>query len=103
MILEGHLHRHFYSDRTAVGIEDGVQSRGQYAEEKLGQFDGGAMRKPSEHDVTHPTELQLGCGIEPWVIVAMDGSPPRAHAIDKFAPVFQIDAHALGAADGVNG
>jgi hypothetical protein len=54
------------------------------------------MGNATKHDMTDFINL-LNCGpIEFWVIVTMDGAPPRRHTIDQLSPIGKMQPDTLG-------
>ena len=94
-VLQGHFHRHLDRYRTGIGKEHRLQGFRRQLDQQTGQLDGGAMCQSAEHDMRHVLELAGYRRIQHRVIVAMDGAPPRRHAVDQFATVGQTDAHAV--------
>ena len=69
---------------------------GAISDEPLGKADGGLMREPAEHHVRHASSCSAQRGVERGVAVAVDGAPPRRHAVDQLASVGQTQAYPLG-------
>ena len=67
---------------------------GQQRQEPFPQFHGGLMGQAAEHDVGHFRGLPPHGVHEDGVSVAVDGAPPRGHAVHQLPPVAQPDAHA---------
>ena len=61
------------------------------------------MGETAEHDMAHLPKLPFYGGIQSRMVIAVYGCPPRTHAIDQFAAVFQIDAYSLGPLHGKYG
>ena len=51
----------------------------------------------------HLVELSFGGGVEARVVVAVDGAPPRRHAVDQLPAVLQFDADAFGSSHRIGG
>ena len=84
-----HLHRHLDADRAGVG-------RGRRARAVRGQLDEGPREphrrlvgEPAEHHVAHPGQLVGHRRVQRRVAIAVDGRPPRRHAVDQLPPVGQ--------------
>ena len=54
------------------------------------------MRQAAEHDVRHSLELLLGRFVQLRMVVAVNGRPPRRHAVDQLSSVGELDAYAFG-------
>ena len=100
--LHRHLHRHLNRDGTRVGVEDVAHRGRRDGEQQLPELDRRRMGEPAEHDVRHRVDLRLGRRVEDGMVVAVDGAPPRRHAVHELAAVLQLDRRALRAPDGVD-
>ncbi len=99
--LDGHLDRHLDRDAARVGQEDLLVAghRGQ----PLGQQDRRLVGEPAEHHVGHPAELVGDRGVDLRHPVAVDGRPPRRHAVEDLTPVGQRQVDPVGALHHVGG
>jgi hypothetical protein len=74
---------------------------GRQLDEPLREQNGGLVGEPTEHDVRHAPQLPAHGRIEHGVAIAVDGGPPRRHAVDqldavdRLAAVGQAQTHTL--------
>ncbi len=94
-VLQRHLDGDLDRDAAGVGEEDAVQLRRCQRDEQLGQRHGRLMGEPAEHHVAEPVHLVVHRRVEDRVPVAVDGGPPRRHAVDQLPPVLQHQSRAV--------
>jgi len=97
--LQRHLDRHLDGDRSRVREEHVNEPAWRHPRQPLGETDGGLVRQPAEHHVSHPSELVCDRRVQDGVAVTVDRTPPGGHAIHQLAPVGQTQPHALGGHD----
>ncbi len=95
-VLDRHLQGDLDGHRTGIGEEHQVESVGGDVDQPLGQGDRRRMSDAAEHHVRHGVELLRYRRVQARVVVAVNHTPPRRHAIDQLAPVGEAQFHAAG-------
>ena len=102
-VLEAHLDRHLHGHRSRVAQEHVAQRLRCDLHQPPGEANAGLVGEPSEHHVAHPLDLVVGGGVEGRVGVAVDGRPPRGHAVHQLVVprdgLGQAQAHPGGRRD----
>ena len=99
-ILDGDLHGDFDGDGAGFGEEDAGKIARREGGQAAGEAVGGFMGEAAEHDVGHPGHLGAGSVQKLGPVIAVNGGPPAADAIDQFAAVGEVKPGAFGAGDG---
>ena len=102
-VLEGHLDGDLHGHRAGISQKNLGQGRGRQLYQGPTKLDGGRVGQATEHDMGHAGELVGDGGVQNGMVVAMDGRPPRGHAVNELPAVREPKAHAARGDDLVHG
>ena len=101
--LYSHLHCHFHSHRSGIGIEYVVHGWRGYLQKHFTKLYGWLVGEPAKHYVAHFFNLGDGSSIYARVVVAVDHAPPWWHAVDQFASVGKAYPYSVRAINFISG
>ena len=99
--LQGHLDGDLDGHRAGVAEEHASQRGRRQRDQPPCQSDHGRVRQAAEHDVAHGRGLSVQRLVEHRVAVAVDGRPPRRHAVDHLAAVGELQPGPVRGDDGI--
>jgi hypothetical protein len=93
-VLQRHLDRHFDRHRAGVAEKHVLQRLRRDGDQLACKADRRLMRQSAEHHVRHAAKLLRDRPVEFRMVVAVNRTPPRRHAVDQLAPVGEPEPHA---------